>query len=185
MSLTVGTGPFGPRNTGTFNFDTGALKEHTLYLQESPKRVRATFNGETVVDSRRAKLLHETKHLPVYYFPEEDVRTDLLVESDHTTHCPFKGDTYYRSKGRRRRSQRTLYEATQSSWSPSRYSRLQHICFQRVSGPVCTFPHGPVLYLQIGEKAERVGFEPTRRLNTAYAISSPKDPIPPCPDASG
>ena len=27
-------------------------------------------------------------------------------------------------------------------------------------------------YLQIKEKAERVGFEPTRRLNTAYAISS-------------
>ena len=97
MSLTVGTGPFGPRNSGAFNFDTEALKEHTLYLQESPKQVRATFNGETVVDSQRAKLLHETKHLPVYYFPEEDVRTDLLLESDHTTHCPFKGDASYRS----------------------------------------------------------------------------------------
>ncbi len=97
MSLTVGTGPFGPRNSGTFNFDTGVLEEHTLYLQESPKRVRATFGGETVVDSRRAKLLHETKHLPVYYFPEEDVRTDLLVESEHATHCPFKGDASYRS----------------------------------------------------------------------------------------
>ena len=97
MSLTVGTGPFGPRNTGTFNFDTGVLEEHTLYLQESPKRVRVTFGGETVVDSRRAKLLHETKNLPVYYFPEEDVRRDLLVESEHATHCPFKGDTSYRS----------------------------------------------------------------------------------------
>lgn len=95
MSLTIGTGPFGPHNSGTFNFDTGALKEHTLYLQESPKRVRASLNGETVVDSRRAKLLHETEHLPVYYFPEEDVRTDLLVESTHTTHCPFKGDASY------------------------------------------------------------------------------------------
>ncbi len=90
MSLTVGTGPFGPRNSGQFNFDTGVLEEHTLYLQESPKRVRATFDGETVVDSRRAKLLHETKHLPVYYFPEEDVRTDLLVESEHATHCPLR-----------------------------------------------------------------------------------------------
>src|ERR687897_3271642 len=29
-----------------------------------------------------------------------------------------------------------------------------------------------VFYLQNKEKAERVGFEPTRRLNTAYAISS-------------
>ena len=56
MSLTVGTGPFGPYNSGAFNFDPGVLKEHTLYLQESPKRVRAMFNGETVVDSQRAKL---------------------------------------------------------------------------------------------------------------------------------
>lgn len=97
MSLTVGTGPFGPRNNGTFNFDTRVLQEHTLYLQDSPKRIRATFEGEVVLDSRQAKLLHETKHLPVYYFPEEDVRTELLVQSDHTTHCPFKGDASYRS----------------------------------------------------------------------------------------
>jgi hypothetical protein len=43
-------------------------------------------------------------------------------------------------------------------------------------------PHNPgafllaleinVFYLQMKEKAERVGFEPTRRLFTAYAISS-------------
>lgn len=95
MSLTVGTRPFGSHNSGAFNFDTGALKEHTLYLQQSPKRVRAMFNGETVVDSQRAKLLHKTKHLPVYYFPEEDVRTDLLVESERTTHCSYKGDASY------------------------------------------------------------------------------------------
>jgi hypothetical protein len=30
-------------------------------------------------------------------------------------------------------------------------------------------------YLQTEGKAERVGFEPTRRLNTAYAISSLKE----------
>jgi len=27
-------------------------------------------------------------------------------------------------------------------------------------------------------KAEREGFEPSRRLNTAYAISNPKPPVP-------
>jgi uncharacterized protein (DUF427 family) len=59
--------------------------------------VRAIFNGETVADSRRVKLMHETGHLPVYYFPEEDIREDLLEPTDHTTHCPFKGDASYRS----------------------------------------------------------------------------------------
>lgn len=97
MALALGTGPFGQKSTGAFNFDTGVLKPHTLYFEDSPKRVRGVFEGETVVDSRSAKLLHETGHLPVYYFPEEDLRQDLLETTDHTTHCPFKGDASYRS----------------------------------------------------------------------------------------
>ena len=38
------------------------------------------------------------------------------------------------------------------------------------------FPHSELIafYPQTKEKAERVGFEPTRRLNTAYAISNLK-----------
>jgi uncharacterized protein (DUF427 family) len=39
--------------------------------------------------------LHETGHLPVYYFSERDVRMDLLEESDHATSCPFKGEASY------------------------------------------------------------------------------------------
>ena len=97
MALTKGTGPFGEKHNGTFNFDTGVLQPHTLYFEDSPRRVRVMFNGETIVDSRRVKLLHETGHLPVYYFPEEDLRHDLLEESEHTTYCPFKGDASYRS----------------------------------------------------------------------------------------
>jgi uncharacterized protein (DUF427 family) len=95
MTLTIGTGPFGKHSSGTFNFDTSVLQPHTLYFEASPRRVRVVFNGETVADSRRVKLLHETGLLPIYYFPEEDVRTDLLEETDHTTHCPFKGDASY------------------------------------------------------------------------------------------
>jgi uncharacterized protein (DUF427 family) len=95
MTLTIGTGPFGNQSTGTFNFDTGVLQPHTLYLEDSPRRVRVMLGGETVADSRRVKLLHETGHLPVYYFPMEDVRMDLLEESDHTTYCPFKGEASY------------------------------------------------------------------------------------------
>ena len=97
MALTLGSGPFGKQSTGTFNFEVEAPRGHALYFEDSPKRVRAVFNGETVVDSRSVKLMHETGHLPVYYFPEKDVRQDLLEPSDHTTHCPFKGDASYRS----------------------------------------------------------------------------------------
>lgn len=96
MALTVGTGPFGRQPAGTFNFTYDA-PERVLYLEDSPRRIRAVVAGTTVADSIRAKLLHETGLLPVYYLPESDVRTDLLVASERTTHCPYKGDASYRS----------------------------------------------------------------------------------------
>ncbi len=95
MTLTIGTGPFGDQGDKTFNFEVQAPRNHVLYFEDSPRRVRTMFNGETLADSRRVKLMHEKGLLPVYYFPEEDVRMDLLEESDHTTHCPFKGDASY------------------------------------------------------------------------------------------
>jgi uncharacterized protein (DUF427 family) len=52
---------------------------------------------ETVADSRRAFLLHESGLQPVYYFPPEDVRQDLLEPSDKHTHCPKKGEASYHS----------------------------------------------------------------------------------------
>ena len=35
----------------------------------------------TVADSKRVLVVTETGKLPVYYFPESDVRTDLLMWS--------------------------------------------------------------------------------------------------------
>jgi uncharacterized protein (DUF427 family) len=93
MALTVGTGPFGKQSRGVFNFDRD--QDHVLYFEDSPRRVRAAFAGETVFDTRRAKLLHETGHLPVYYIPLEDVREDLLSPTDHRTTCPVKGQASY------------------------------------------------------------------------------------------
>ena len=61
----------------------------------SPRRVRVVFNGETLADSRRVMLLRQHGFLPVYYFPREDVRTDLLEPSDHVTDSPYKGRASY------------------------------------------------------------------------------------------
>src|SRR3712207_912723 len=95
MTLTIGTGPFGDQGDKAFNFQVRAPGGHVLYFEDSPRWVRVTLGGETIADSKRVKLLHETGHLPVYYFPEADVRMDLLEESDHTTQCPFKGVASY------------------------------------------------------------------------------------------
>jgi uncharacterized protein (DUF427 family) len=95
MTLTIGTGPFGDQGDKTFNFEVRAPRDHVLFFEGSPRRVRVMFGGETVADSRRVKLMHEQGHLPVYYFPRGDVRRDLLEATGHTTHCPFKGDASY------------------------------------------------------------------------------------------
>jgi uncharacterized protein (DUF427 family) len=95
MSLTVGSGPFGGKPAGRFNFNVETPTGSVLFWDPVPQRIRAVFAGETVVDSQHAKLLHETKHLPVYYFPEDDVRHDLLEPSEKTSHCPHKGDARY------------------------------------------------------------------------------------------
>jgi uncharacterized protein (DUF427 family) len=90
MTLTIGSAPFGRRPGGSFNF-TYSAPEHVLYFEESPRRVRVELEGRTVADSRRPRLMHETGHLPVYYFPTDDVDERALEPTDHVTHCPFKG----------------------------------------------------------------------------------------------
>jgi uncharacterized protein (DUF427 family) len=94
MALTIGTGPFGQRPGGSFNFEV-PRERGVIWFEDSPRRIRARFGGETIVDSRHAKLLHEQGHLPIYYFPQEEVRMDLLEPTEHSTHCPFKGDARY------------------------------------------------------------------------------------------
>jgi len=49
--------------------------------EESPKWVRAVFNGETVVDSKRAMLVWEHDKYPYYYFPMEDVKSNYLAST--------------------------------------------------------------------------------------------------------
>jgi uncharacterized protein (DUF427 family) len=69
--------------------------EHRVAIEPSPKRVRVMVGGETLADSLAAMLLLETDHSPVYYFPRNDVRMDLLRATDHGSYCPHKGDASY------------------------------------------------------------------------------------------
>ena len=69
--------------------------DHRVEVEPSPRRVRVVFNGETIVDSTHALLLRETRYMPTYYFPREDVHLDRLIPTDHGTFCPFKGEASY------------------------------------------------------------------------------------------
>ncbi|HEV7665111.1 MAG TPA: DUF427 domain-containing protein [Chloroflexota bacterium] len=69
--------------------------QHRVHVEVSPRRVRVKFNGEIIADSKRAVLLRESNLLPVYYFPPEDVRQDVLTPTDLHTRCPYKGEASY------------------------------------------------------------------------------------------
>jgi class 3 adenylate cyclase/uncharacterized protein (DUF427 family) len=71
------------------------MKPYEIRLHAHPRRVRVEFNGTWIADSRRALVLHETRHAPVFYFPPQDVRFDLMQKTALRTHCPFKGDASY------------------------------------------------------------------------------------------
>jgi uncharacterized protein (DUF427 family) len=90
VTLTLGTGPLGDVPAGRFNreVERGGL----LYLEPSPRRIRGVAGEETVVDSRSARMLHEHGRLPIYLFPREEVRTDLLEASETRTGSENKGE---------------------------------------------------------------------------------------------
>lgn len=74
------------------------LGPHTGYrltLEQCSRRIRADFGGETIAESDRVLVMHETRLPPVYYFPRDDVRMDLMKKTGHRTHCPFKGNASY------------------------------------------------------------------------------------------
>lgn len=96
MSLTLSGGPLAARPPEAVNYRIDG-PAHRLFQHPFPRRVRALFGGRTVLDSARATLVHESGLLPQLYVPREDVDTDLLIPSDHRTHCPFKGDASYES----------------------------------------------------------------------------------------
>jgi uncharacterized protein (DUF427 family) len=68
---------------------------HWVHVSDSPRHVRVFFGGEAIADSKRVKLVREAEVLPAYYFPKEDVRTDLFVPSPHRSQCPVKGEASY------------------------------------------------------------------------------------------
>ncbi len=68
---------------------------HAIRLHQDGRRYRAVFAGQILADSCEAILLCEGRLHPVIYFPPDAVSQELLVPTDHRSHCPFKGDARY------------------------------------------------------------------------------------------
>ncbi len=61
----------------------------------SSRHVRVLVDGEVVADSARASILYETGLPARYYLPKSDLRMDLLMPTDTSTACPYKGWAEY------------------------------------------------------------------------------------------
>lgn len=68
---------------------------HRVTATQRPRHVRVLAGDEVVADSRAAFEVEESRHAPVWYLPPEDVNRQLLVPTETSTYCPFKGYASY------------------------------------------------------------------------------------------
>jgi uncharacterized protein (DUF427 family) len=78
MSLTTGKGPLSAHPAGRF---TAPVPVGVTYIEPFRRRVRATREGSTVIDSERVLLVHRPGRPPTYSFPVGDVE-GLVTEPE-------------------------------------------------------------------------------------------------------
>ncbi len=70
--------------------------DQRIAIADFPHRVRTSVCGIVIADTTHAKILRETGHPAVFYFPPDDVRiADFLTPTDKSTTCPYKGAASY------------------------------------------------------------------------------------------
>ncbi|MGB6308182.1 MAG: DUF427 domain-containing protein [Steroidobacteraceae bacterium] len=69
--------------------------DHPITLEPNRSRVVVRVAQAEIANSMNALLLREANYPPVLYLPREDVDMSLLVRTDHSTYCPYKGDCSY------------------------------------------------------------------------------------------
>lgn len=69
--------------------------DHTVEVKPHEGRVIVDFEGEIIAESSNALMLYEADYSPVPYIPISDVKDGVLSGTDHSSHCPFKGDASY------------------------------------------------------------------------------------------
>lgn len=69
--------------------------DHPITITKNPKRVVVTAGGKRIADTKDALTLKEANYPAVQYIPRSDADMALLERTDHSTHCPYKGDASY------------------------------------------------------------------------------------------
>jgi uncharacterized protein (DUF427 family) len=64
--------------------------DHRVVVEPLSKRVEIFIEGEKVVETKSALIVHETNLDPVVYVPRSEIK-DLTFKKIDDYHCPFKG----------------------------------------------------------------------------------------------
>src|SRR5947199_4718504 len=86
----------------------------SVRVEHGAKRVRAYLGGELVADTTHPLLVWEIPQYPTYYFPADDVRTELLHADGAVAHSANRGDGErftVRAGGREARGAAERYES--------------------------------------------------------------------------
>jgi uncharacterized protein (DUF427 family) len=69
--------------------------DHPITIKPNPNRIVVSVAGRVIVDTKDALTLAEAGYAPVQYIPRKDADMTLVVRTDHSTYCPYKGDCAY------------------------------------------------------------------------------------------
>lgn len=69
--------------------------DHPITMARNPNRIRVTLGGQVIAETTRALTMKEASYPPVHYIPRADVKMDLLERTQHSSHCPYKGEAAY------------------------------------------------------------------------------------------
>ena len=94
------------------------------YVEQSSKHIQVVFNDLMIADSRACIRVIQQGVPPVFYIPLEDVRTEVLDPSEHSSFCNCKGqaDYFHVHVGKRMaRNAAWCYRDSQNDTTPANY----------------------------------------------------------------
>lgn len=71
---------------------------HYAVIDNYSRKLTLKLGNKILVESTNAIILKEvgkTVMNPVFYFPKEDIKLDLISDPSRSTYCPIKGDASY------------------------------------------------------------------------------------------
>jgi uncharacterized protein (DUF427 family) len=115
--------------------------DHPITISPFGGRVRVRFDGKPVADTAHALRLEEASLPPVFYIPRDDAHMEYFEESEHSSHCPYKGDaTYFDLVTDDRRSANAVWSYTDPY--PAVGAIAGHLAFQPDKVTIETVPFG-------------------------------------------